>query len=278
MNRRAFVRRVGVGSSVGVAGLAGCFTREESDDPQEDTDNGPADDALRVATYSSMVTGETSAGAWLKETFEEEYDADLRWRVPEAGIDHFIRRGELETSLGADVYLGLTAGDLVRIDDALSAGALFERIDREVLEHDQRIRSDLAFDDPRRGADQLVGFRGGLENPLGVRDGRREWLLGVDVVAGLERIDEHVGVDARRRQIDHDVDIGACNEVCDGPGLEAVLVGFLFGEVLLQIATGDDFVVLEAVFCGKVGVGDIATADDGGIESHALAFPFGAVK
>ncbi|NGM68700.1 thiamine ABC transporter substrate-binding protein [Natronolimnobius sp. AArcel1] len=158
MNRRAFVRRVGVGSSVGVAGLAGCFTREESDDPQEDTDNGPADDALRVATYSSMVTGETSAGAWLKETFEEEYDADLRWRVPEAGIDHFIRRGELETSLGADVYLGLTAGDLVRIDDALSAGALFERIDREVLEHDQRIRSDLAFDDP---ANRVLPFETG---------------------------------------------------------------------------------------------------------------------
>lgn len=148
MRRRSFLRRVGAGSSVCVAGLAGCFTREESDDPEEDTSNGSMDDALRVATDPSMVTGDASAGAWLKETFEEEYDTEIRWRVPEAGIDHFIRRGELEASLGADLYLGLTAGDLVRVDDALGAGALFESIDRDQLEYDQRLRGDLAFDDP----------------------------------------------------------------------------------------------------------------------------------
>ncbi|RQG94696.1 thiamine ABC transporter substrate-binding protein [Natrarchaeobius chitinivorans] len=144
MRRRTFVRGVGGGSMLAVAG---CLEREDEDDEPEEAQ--PEDEnTLRVVTYSSMVTGETPAGAVLAEAFEEELpDAEIEWIVPEAGIEHYAQRARLEAEMNADVYLGLTPAELVFLDEAVSAD-VFERLERERLERDGRIRADLSFGDP----------------------------------------------------------------------------------------------------------------------------------
>ncbi|WP_369729030.1 thiamine ABC transporter substrate-binding protein [Natrarchaeobius versutus] len=153
MRRRSFVRGVGAGSMVA---LAGCATRENGDEDEtgDDPDEEPLeegvedDSALRVVTYSSMVVDETSAGRWLAEAFEAEFpDAEIDWVVPEAGIENYVQRARLGAEIDADVYLGLTLPELVRADEALSE-PLFESLERDRLENDDRISADLEFGDP----------------------------------------------------------------------------------------------------------------------------------
>lgn len=184
MRRRAFVHGVGAGSVAGFTGLAGCLTRQNEDEEPVESE---ADDALRIATYSSMVTGETPAGTWLSETFAEDREDvtpdDLEWRVPEAGVEHFVRRGQLEAEIGADVYLGLTAGDLARVDAALGEGALFAPLERDRLDHDDRIRDELTFDDP---ADRVLPFGTGY---LALVYDERE--LEYDPPTGFEELSEY---------------------------------------------------------------------------------------
>ncbi|SDR30176.1 thiamine ABC transporter substrate-binding protein [Natronobacterium texcoconense] len=155
MRRRTFVRGVGAGSTVGVAGLAGCLERE-TDEEEEPAPPDEDEDTLRVATYTSMVTGESPAGTWLAEAFEEEHeDAEIVWTVPEAGIENYVRRAELEAPIDADVYLGLTLGELVYADENLEDDRLFERLQRDRLTNDDRVREDLTFDDPH---DRILPF------------------------------------------------------------------------------------------------------------------------
>ncbi|TYT63709.1 thiamine ABC transporter substrate-binding protein [Natrialba swarupiae] len=152
MRRRSFVRGVGAGS---VIALSGCATRENGDEDEDDDsaaelpeDELEDDGGLRVATYSSMVAEETSAGRWLAEAFEAEFpDAEIDWVVPEAGIENYIQRAQLEAEMDADVYLGLTLPELVRVDESLSE-PLFEPLERSRLENDDRISADLEFGDP----------------------------------------------------------------------------------------------------------------------------------
>ncbi len=142
MRRRSFVRGVGAGS---VIALSGCATRENGDEDEDDDsaaelpeDELEDDGGLRVATYSSMVAEETSAGRWLAEAFEAEFpDAEIDWVVPEAGIENYIQRAQLEAEMDADVYLGLTLPELVRVDESLSE-PLFEPLERSRRENDDR--------------------------------------------------------------------------------------------------------------------------------------------
>ncbi|SFC20566.1 thiamine transport system substrate-binding protein [Halobiforma haloterrestris] len=144
MRRRAFVRRAGVGSVAGIGGLgafAGCLTR----DPEEEEEEVVRDEnELRIATYSSMVTGETPAGAWLAETFEadREDDVEIVWTVPESGIENFVRRAQVGARIEADLYLGLTLPELVYVDETLE-DRLFETLQRDRLERDERVRPEL---------------------------------------------------------------------------------------------------------------------------------------
>ncbi|RKD93722.1 thiamine ABC transporter substrate-binding protein [Halopiger aswanensis] len=150
MRRRTLVRGVGAGTGAALTGLAGCLTRDAEEEEPDDGVEEPDENALRIATYTSMVTGERPAGRWLEEAFLEDHpNAELDWRVPEAGIEHFIRRGEIGAEPGADVYLGLTLGELVRVDEALGDdGELFESLERGRLDRDGRLRDDLTVDDP----------------------------------------------------------------------------------------------------------------------------------
>ncbi|MFC4540842.1 thiamine ABC transporter substrate binding subunit [Halosolutus amylolyticus] len=155
MRRRAFIGSVGGGA---IAGVAGCLTRDGEDEerPANDTEDGdpePDDPDLEgtvtVATYESMVDGENPAGPWLKEQFEAEYpDAELKWTLPNSGINQYIRREEQEADLDADVYFGINVDDLARIDDNLSDGGLFRELNLDRIDRSDRIRDGLDVGDP----------------------------------------------------------------------------------------------------------------------------------
>ncbi|WP_254521817.1 thiamine ABC transporter substrate-binding protein [Natrinema caseinilyticum] len=152
MKRRTFV--TGVGAS-GVAGVAGCLTRDVEDDADgnETDDREPADPDLEgeltVATYTSMVDGDNPAGPWLKDAFEAEYpDATLTWTVPSQGLNHYISRERQSADFDADVYLGLNVDDLVRIDDTLGGGGLFRDLNVDRIDRSGRIRDGLDMGDP----------------------------------------------------------------------------------------------------------------------------------
>lgn len=123
MRRRPFLAGA---SGAAVVGLAGCATLDNgdpNDEPpvpqvEEDPDEVESDGPLRIATYSSMVTGEDSFGRWLTDTFETAFpDAELEWTVPESGIDHYRQRATFGAGIDADVYLGLSATDLALVSD-----------------------------------------------------------------------------------------------------------------------------------------------------------------
>ncbi|QLG49761.1 thiamine ABC transporter substrate-binding protein [Natrinema halophilum] len=152
MKRRMFVGAVG-GSAI--AGVAGCLTR----DGGENGTNGGTDDAepenpdlegeLTVATYTSMVDSDNSAGPWLKEAFEAEYpDATLTWTVPSQGLNRYINREQQDADIEADVYFGLNVDDLVRIDDTLGDGGLLRELNVDRIDNSERIRDRLDMGDP----------------------------------------------------------------------------------------------------------------------------------
>lgn len=152
MQRRTVVRTLGGVATTGAAGLAGCLlpdddTNGPDDDPEPDEPNH--DETLRIVTYRSMVGGPNPAGPWLAEAFEERYpDAELEWVVPEAGSEHYVQRGEHGGEIDADVWLGVTVGDLARIDDRVGEGALLRELNLDRIDGADRVRDELAFEDP----------------------------------------------------------------------------------------------------------------------------------
>lgn len=169
MRRRPFLATA---SGAAVSGLAGCGAVENGDPdddapvPEDDPDEVESDGPLRVATYSSMVTGEDSFGRWLTEAFETAFpDAELEWTVPDSGIEHYRQRASFGEGIDADVYLGLSATDLALVDDVEIArtdgddptadtdstddgerpadGSLFEPLDYGRLERTDAIREQL---------------------------------------------------------------------------------------------------------------------------------------
>ncbi|KDE59730.1 ABC transporter substrate-binding protein [Halostagnicola sp. A56] len=147
MQRRSFVRAAGMGAVT--AGLAGCLTRENGGNGDGD---GDGDGQLEIASYTSFVEGNfedaPSPAEWLTEAFEDEYpDTELKWTVPENGINRYVRDAKQGNEIGPDVYLGLNVDDLVRIDETFG-GQLFDPIDRDELENVDRVRDDIDFGDP----------------------------------------------------------------------------------------------------------------------------------
>ncbi|GAB3674612.1 thiamine ABC transporter substrate-binding protein [Halopiger thermotolerans] len=173
MRRRTFLGAAGSGAVVGVAG---CLTKEggngngaggngdsgsESDTGAgngSDGESGTESDAgesslegtLQVVTYESMLDGQNPAGPWLKDAFEEAYpDVTLEWtRLPEQGINYYVERASQDVDIEPDVYLGLNVDDLVLVDDNLGEGGLFRELERDRLEHADRVRDGLDMGDP----------------------------------------------------------------------------------------------------------------------------------
>jgi thiamine transport system substrate-binding protein len=156
MKRRAFLAAAGTAT----AALAGCTGGQS-------TPSG----TLRVATYRPFVDAPSvSPGSWIKEEFETEYDdVTLEWLTPESELNHFIQRRNAGVTIDADVYVGMNADDLVRIDQQLGDQALFEPIDD--LQNDDHVLDELRFDPEGRavpfdtGYISLVYDENEVENP-----------------------------------------------------------------------------------------------------------------
>jgi len=145
MRRRTFLRTAGAGGAA--LALAGC------------TGSPSAEGPLTVATYPAFVDAEsTSPGPWIKEQFESEFDAELRWLSPETELNYFIQRRSTGVTIDADVYVGLNVDDLVRIDDNLPDDELLLSVDRDRLENVTHLKESLEFDPRDRALPYDTGY------------------------------------------------------------------------------------------------------------------------
>ena len=164
--RRRFLTAAG---AAGAVALAGC-SAERVDDGGDggdgtdggndgtgsgdgsDTDDGDGDGddggdetpTLTVATYTNFIDAPSvSPGEWLKEEFESRYDATLEWATPDNEVNYFIERAASGASIDANLYVGLTTEDLVRVDDRLDGDLFAEAGD---IDGRDAIKEGLRFD------------------------------------------------------------------------------------------------------------------------------------
>ena len=166
MRRRTFLRAAGAG---GVVGLAGCTGGAGGDGAGADTTAGDGDTVtattgtagssppeLVVSTYGTFVDApSTSPGQWIKETFESEFDATLRFATPDSEINYYIERAGRGVDIDGDVYVGVRVNDLIRIDDRLDGG-LFTPVDG--LDGQGDVKSDIQFDPSGRTVPFATGY------------------------------------------------------------------------------------------------------------------------
>ncbi|SEL01119.1 thiamine ABC transporter substrate-binding protein [Haloferax larsenii] len=168
MRRRTFIKSAG---AAGVSALlAGCTggsgteqtTTESGGSTQTETTSstgttvGGEDQTLVVGTYGSFVDApSTSPGPWLKDQFESEFDATLEWQTPDAGVNHYIERALRGVESGADLYVGLDAQMLVRVDEKLD-DALFAPAER--LSRLGDVNEQLEFDPDGRAVPYDTGY------------------------------------------------------------------------------------------------------------------------
>ena len=168
MERRRFL--AAAGGTVALP-LAGCIDVEDADDDgtpegddgasgdddaDETTPDGDDERTLVVATYSSFIDApSTSPGAWVKEQFEEEFDARLVWQTPENEVNYYVERQSAGVDVEADLYLGLNTDDLVRVDEQLNEDLFVEAGD---IDGSEDIREGLQFDPEGRAIPYDTGY------------------------------------------------------------------------------------------------------------------------
>jgi len=167
MDRRSFLTAAGATVSVSFAGCAGLGDSDgdstEASSTDESTasgtstgDTGGADETLVVGTYSAFVDSpSTSPGAWVKQRFEEEFDARLVWQTPSNEVNHYIERRNAGVDIEADMYLGLNTDHLVRVDETLDDG-LFAEVGDVAGQDD--IKPGLQFDPDGRAIPYDTGY------------------------------------------------------------------------------------------------------------------------
>ena len=156
--RRRFLTATGAAGAVAFAGCSATPTDDGSGGDggdgsgnETDGDGGSADESgddetptLTVATYTNFIDAPSvSPGEWLKEEFESRYDAELEWATPENEVNYYIERAASGAGVDADLYVGLTTEDLVRVDGELDGDLFAERGDVDGFED---VREGLLFD------------------------------------------------------------------------------------------------------------------------------------
>jgi thiamine transport system substrate-binding protein len=145
MKRRNFLISAGAAATTTVAG---CLAPGGS--------ASAGDDALVVATYSSFIDSPSSSpGAWLKSEFESDFDRDLVWQTPSNELNHYVQRKQAGVDIEADVYLGVTTDDLVRIDGELDDSLFTEAGD---VDGQSDVKSGLQFDPQGRAVPYDTGY------------------------------------------------------------------------------------------------------------------------
>ena len=174
-------RFLALGGAAGVAGLAGCSAERTDDDGSDgsgdsdgsdgsgdsDDDDGSGDDGsgddgesetptLTVATYGAFIDAPSvSPGEWLKEEFESRVDAELEWATPDNEVNYYVERAASGASVDADLYVGLTAEDLVRVDEAVDDDLFVPAGD---VEGSNAVREGLRFDPFERAVPFDTGY------------------------------------------------------------------------------------------------------------------------
>ncbi|MFC5133257.1 MULTISPECIES: thiamine ABC transporter substrate-binding protein [Haloferacaceae] len=168
-------RFLALGGAAGVAGLAGCSAERTADDGETDgdgSDDGGSDDGgsgggadddgesetptLTVATYGAFIDAPSvSPGEWLKEEFESRVDAELEWATPDNEVNYYVERAASGASIDADLYVGLTAEDLVRVDEEVDDD-LFASAGE--VEGSDAVREGLRFDPFERAVPFDTGY------------------------------------------------------------------------------------------------------------------------
>ncbi|MFO8114139.1 MAG: thiamine ABC transporter substrate-binding protein [Halorubrum sp.] len=161
--RRRFLT---LGGAAGAVALAGCSAQRTGDDEEDGDDDGSNGDddgddgangedgsddgddeetpTLTVATYTSFIDAPSvSPGEWLKEEFESRVDAELEWATPDNELNYYVERAASGASIDADLYVGLTTEDLVRVDDRLDDDLFAERGEIDGFDD---VREGLLFD------------------------------------------------------------------------------------------------------------------------------------
>ena len=171
LDRRAFLAAAGAAT----AGLAGCSgsdpedgngngSTDETERPPDAGGNGnttgtpstPGERTLVVGTYSAFIDApSTSPGAWLKEAFESEFDAELVWQTPPNDLNYYIERHNAGVDVEADLYLGVNPDDLVRVDENVDGDLFAEAGD---VEGTEAVKSGLEFDPADRAIPYDTGY------------------------------------------------------------------------------------------------------------------------
>ncbi|MFC7187506.1 thiamine ABC transporter substrate-binding protein [Halorubrum yunnanense] len=159
-------RFLALGGAAGALALAGCSAQQTGDDGGDGSDGEDGSDGsdgdggsdgedgsdgddeetptLTVATYTSFIDAPSvSPGEWLKEEFESRVDAELEWATPDNELNYYVERAASGVSVDADLYVGLTTGDLVRVDDQLDDALFAERGEVDGFD---AVREGLLFD------------------------------------------------------------------------------------------------------------------------------------
>jgi thiamine transport system substrate-binding protein len=147
VNRRSFLAAAGGATTVTLAGCTFGSNPGRGDGSR---------DTLVVGTYSSLIDSPSSSpGAWLKSTFEEEFDIDLVWQTPSNELNHYVQRQQAGVDIEADLYMGLNPEDLVRVDRELDEALFAEAGD---VEGQSDIKSGLQFDPQNRALPYDTGY------------------------------------------------------------------------------------------------------------------------
>ncbi|RLM68342.1 thiamine ABC transporter substrate binding subunit [Halorubrum sp. Atlit-26R] len=161
--RRRFLTAAGTAGAVALAGCSAERTGDEgdggdgsgsdgdgtgdgtdTDDGDGEGDGGDETPTLTVATYTSFIDAPSvSPGEWLKEEFESRVDAELEWATPDNEVNYYVERAASGAGIDADLYVGLTTEDLVRVDEELD-GDLFAEAGE--VEGRDAVKEGLRFD------------------------------------------------------------------------------------------------------------------------------------
>lgn len=162
-SRRRFVATVGTAATLGLAGCVETSDTNAETTATETTSEGTTTtsggttattagetQSLKMGTTQAYVDAvSTSAGDWVEETFESEYDVDFEWVVRENELNDFIQRKQEGVQLGADGYVGVTPTGLVRADRNLDE-SLFEAFDTSRISNSDDVVDAYRFDPQQR--------------------------------------------------------------------------------------------------------------------------------
>ena len=159
MKRRTFLRAAG---AAGVAAVAGCSGPAGDANTTVGTTTGTVAETrtLRVGTYEPFVDSPSvSPGPWLKDEFERAHDdVEIEWLTPDSGLNYFIQQQQYDDGVEADVYVGLNADDMVKVDAALPDAQLFDDLSGDAVAHRDDVDAALRFDPEGRAIPYDTGY------------------------------------------------------------------------------------------------------------------------